>query len=87
MRDPTLVLTNGHIYLVRADGFELGEDGPEDCEIEVVAGVHPYDDKEEKEGHGEAGVEVVESFERARKMSETSIVMKTAMPIMAKWKR
>ena len=50
------------VELEGADGAEGGEDGVEDCEIDVVSEVDPDADEEGEVGKDEGGVEVVEGF-------------------------
>lgn len=57
-----LVLARLPVDLVGADRLELGEEGEEDAQVEVVAQVDPDDHEGEVVGAGEGVVEVVEGF-------------------------
>lgn len=62
LRDPALVLLSLPVELVGTDGLELGEDGPEDVEVDVVAQVGPDDEEDEEVGFDKGSVDVVEAF-------------------------
>lgn len=61
-RDVALVLLGLPVELVRADGLELGEQTPEDAQVEVVAQVDPNAHEGEVVGAGKRVVEIVESL-------------------------
>ena len=62
LADPALVLLRFPIELKRTDGGELREHGGDDDEVEEVAEVDPYDDKEGKVRDLVRGLYVVEGF-------------------------
>ncbi len=48
LRDPALVLLRLPIEFERPHGFERGKDGVDDFEVDVVAGVAPYEHEDEE---------------------------------------
>lgn len=74
--EAALVLLSLPVELVRADGLELGEQTPNDAQVEVVAQVDPHTHEGEVVGAGERVVEVVESLG----CLEIGRVSKRAMP-------
>lgn len=52
----------GPVEHVGADRLELGEDGPDDLEVQVVTHVDPDDHEEEEVGSNNGAIKVVEKF-------------------------
>lgn len=62
LTDPALVLLRFPVQFERSNGPELGQHGPEDLQVQVVAEVDPHHDEESEVGNGDEMVKVVESF-------------------------
>lgn len=91
LTDPAFVLLCFPVQLERPDSPELGQNGPEDFQVDDVPKVDPCDNERAEVGHGEDGIEVVQCLRSlpnrqyslreglvhhtARKKSETSWVM------------
>ena len=60
--DVALVLLSLPVELVRADGLKLGEQTPENAQVEVVAQVDPHAHEGEVVRPGEHVVEIVKSL-------------------------
>ncbi|KAH3682190.1 hypothetical protein WICPIJ_006853 [Wickerhamomyces pijperi] len=60
LRDPALVLLRGEVQRVVAHGLELGEQGPQDLQVDVVSQVNPRHHEHDEAWHLDVPVEVVE---------------------------
>lgn len=72
LADPALVLLCLPVELEGADGPELGEQRPEDAQVEVVAQVNPGEHEKPKVGPDEPVVDVVEGLGGLEKRSRVS---------------
>ena len=62
LTDPALVLLSLPVQFERTDSAELGQDGPEDLQVQEVAQVDPPADEHGEVGRGDDCVEVVQCF-------------------------
>lgn len=62
IRNPAFILLRFPVEVVGAYGAELGQQRPEDAQVQVVAEVDPGSDVEGVEGDDEVRVDVVEGF-------------------------
>jgi len=62
LTDPALVLLCFPVELKGTDSTELGQDSPEDLQVEDMAEVNPRADEHAEVGNGDVGIEVVQCF-------------------------
>ncbi len=82
LREPALVLARLPVDLEGADGLELGQDGVEDAQVDVVAEVGPDEDEEAEVGPAVDGVEVVEGFGGLREWGDDC-----QLQFLARWEK
>lgn len=81
LTDPALVLLRLPVQLEGPDSAELGEDGPEDLQVQHMSEVNPDSDERGEIGSRDDRVEVIESFRRLNATLAGTDLLIAAHPI------